>query len=113
MDNVAAMARSAERHVAKLHEANIPVTPASTGPYNVDHAYGTAEYATEFVRRMEAVGVDEVQCLIQMGTVPQEVWHGDHPAVGREDHSALPLSGPLHSGAPAPAEFGGCPSGEG
>jgi hypothetical protein len=39
----------------------------------VDHAYGTADYALEFVKRMEAVGVDEVQCMIQMGTVPQEV----------------------------------------
>jgi alkanesulfonate monooxygenase SsuD/methylene tetrahydromethanopterin reductase-like flavin-dependent oxidoreductase (luciferase family) len=72
-DNVAAMGRNAELLVAKLHEANIPVTPTSTATYNVDHAYGTADYALEFVKRMEAVGVDEVQCMIQMGTVPQEV----------------------------------------
>ena len=72
-DNVAAMAVNAENLVARLHEANVPVTPNSTGTFNVDHAYGTADYAMEFVKRMEAVGVDEVQCLIQMGTVPQEV----------------------------------------
>jgi hypothetical protein len=67
------MGRNAEMLVAKLHEANIPVTPTATSTYNVDHAYGTADYAMEFVKRMEAVGVDEVQCMIQMGTVPQEV----------------------------------------
>ncbi len=72
-DNVAAMAREAELVVAKLHEANIPVTPNSTGTYNVNHAYGTADYAAEFVEKFAEMGVDEVQCMIQMGTVPQEV----------------------------------------
>jgi alkanesulfonate monooxygenase SsuD/methylene tetrahydromethanopterin reductase-like flavin-dependent oxidoreductase (luciferase family) len=72
-DNVAAMAKGAELVVAKLHEANIPVTPTSTSTYNVHHAYGTAEYAAEFVEKFAEMGVDEVQCMIQMGTVPQEV----------------------------------------
>jgi len=44
-----------------------------TSQFNIDHAYGTAEEAVEYVRELEAVGVDEVMCLIQMGTVPQEV----------------------------------------
>ena len=70
-DNVAAMAQGAEALVARLHEANVPVTPTSTGPYNVHHAYGTAEHALEFVQAFYDMGVDEVQCMIQMGTVPQ------------------------------------------
>jgi alkanesulfonate monooxygenase SsuD/methylene tetrahydromethanopterin reductase-like flavin-dependent oxidoreductase (luciferase family) len=71
-DNRAAMERGAELIVARLHEANIPVSPSATATFNVDHAYGTADYALEFVRKMEAIGVDEVQCMTQMGTVPHE-----------------------------------------
>jgi alkanesulfonate monooxygenase SsuD/methylene tetrahydromethanopterin reductase-like flavin-dependent oxidoreductase (luciferase family) len=72
-DNVAEVARSRERMVAKLHEANVPVRPASTATYNIDHAYGTADYAAQFVERLRDVGVDEIMCMIQMGTVPQDV----------------------------------------
>lgn len=83
-DNVAAIAVDAERMVAKLHEANIPVRPSALGTYNVNHAYGTVEHAVDYVERLEEAGADEIMCLIQMGTVPQEVcletirqW-GDH-----------------------------------
>jgi hypothetical protein len=72
-DNVAAVRRSAELVVARLHEANIPVSPAATATFNIDHAYGTADYAAGFVERLADIGVDEVMCMIQMGTVPQEV----------------------------------------
>jgi len=72
-DNVAAMAVQRDLVVARLHEANIPVTPAATGQFNVDHAYGTAEHALGFVRQLDELGVDEVQCMIQMGTVTQDV----------------------------------------
>jgi alkanesulfonate monooxygenase SsuD/methylene tetrahydromethanopterin reductase-like flavin-dependent oxidoreductase (luciferase family) len=72
-DNVAEVARSRERMVAKLHEANVPVRPASTATYNIDHAYGTADYAAQFVEKLRDVGVDEIMCMIQMGTVPQDV----------------------------------------
>ena len=43
-DNVAEIAQSRERVVAKLHEANVPVS-RSPATFNVDHAYGTADYA--------------------------------------------------------------------
>ncbi|NUP52687.1 MAG: LLM class flavin-dependent oxidoreductase [Catenulispora sp.] len=83
-DNAAALRRGQEAVVAKLHEAHIPVRPSSTGTYNVDHAYGTAARAIEYVQRLAEIGVDEVICLIQMGTVPQHAaletirqW-GDH-----------------------------------
>jgi alkanesulfonate monooxygenase SsuD/methylene tetrahydromethanopterin reductase-like flavin-dependent oxidoreductase (luciferase family) len=72
-DNVAAMATQRDLVVARLHEANIPVTPTATGQFNVDHAYGTAEHALEFVEQLHEMGVDEIQCMIQMGTIPQDV----------------------------------------
>jgi alkanesulfonate monooxygenase SsuD/methylene tetrahydromethanopterin reductase-like flavin-dependent oxidoreductase (luciferase family) len=72
-DNVREIERSRERTMAKLHEANIPVTPSTAGNFNVNHAYGTADQAIEYVENLRDSGVDEVMCLIQMGTVPQEV----------------------------------------
>jgi alkanesulfonate monooxygenase SsuD/methylene tetrahydromethanopterin reductase-like flavin-dependent oxidoreductase (luciferase family) len=72
-DNAAEIARSREHVVAKLHEANVPVTPLTTGTFNIDHAYGTADRAIQFVEALQDLGVDEVHCLIQMGTIPQPV----------------------------------------
>ncbi|MEU7559513.1 LLM class flavin-dependent oxidoreductase [Streptomyces eurythermus] len=71
-DDAAALERGRERLVAKLHEAEIPVTPSDTGTYNADHAYGSAEDAIAYVEELRRIGVDEVMCLVQMGTVPQE-----------------------------------------
>lgn len=70
-DNIAALARDKEALVAKLNEANIPARPQDTGAFNAEHAYGTADYAIEYVERLARIGVDEIMCLIQMGTVPQ------------------------------------------
>lgn len=70
--HVAALARGREELVAKLHEARIPVRPVDTGTYNAEHAYGSAETAIAYVEQLREIGVDEVMCLIQMGTVPQE-----------------------------------------
>ncbi|NNG88646.1 MULTISPECIES: LLM class flavin-dependent oxidoreductase [Streptomyces] len=72
-DHVAAMAEDRDRLVAKLHEADIPARPADTGTFNAEHAYGDADTAVDYVRRLAEIGVDEVMCLIQMGTVPQDV----------------------------------------
>lgn len=71
-DHVAAMARDREELVAKLHEANIPARPVDTGTFNAEHAYGDAATAVDYVQQLADIGVDEVMCLIQMGTVPQE-----------------------------------------
>ena len=57
----------------KLHEMDIPVTPSSTGIFNVDHGYGTYSDAIDYAERLQAAGADEIMCLIQMGTVPQAV----------------------------------------
>ncbi|NUU21356.1 MAG: LLM class flavin-dependent oxidoreductase, partial [Streptomycetaceae bacterium] len=72
-DERAELARAAEQEVAMLHEANIPVNAAMREKYNAESAYGTAEDAIAYVERLVAAGADEVMCLIQMGTVPQEV----------------------------------------
>ncbi|MFD5325831.1 LLM class flavin-dependent oxidoreductase [Streptomyces sp. NPDC127092] len=72
-DHAGALARERDALVARLHEADIPARPVDTGTYNTDHAYGDAETAVAYVERLRRIGVDEVMCLIQMGTVPQEV----------------------------------------
>ena len=70
-DNVAAIARDKEALVARLHEAEIPVSPNTTATFNIDHAYGDADRAIAYVEQLEDAGADEIMCLIQMGTVPQ------------------------------------------
>jgi alkanesulfonate monooxygenase SsuD/methylene tetrahydromethanopterin reductase-like flavin-dependent oxidoreductase (luciferase family) len=67
-----AMAEDADRVVAMLHEAKIPVQPAATGIFNPEHAYGTADDAVAYVERLQQAGADEIMFLIQMGTVPQQ-----------------------------------------
>lgn len=71
-DHVAALEKSRGELVARLHEANIPARPVDTGTYNAEHAYGNAQSAIAYVEQLREIGVDEVMCLIQMGTVPQE-----------------------------------------
>ena len=68
----AAMREAAEQVVATLHEQKIPVRPTSTATFHADHAYGSAQDAIAYVERLRESGADEIMCLIQMGTVPQE-----------------------------------------
>jgi alkanesulfonate monooxygenase SsuD/methylene tetrahydromethanopterin reductase-like flavin-dependent oxidoreductase (luciferase family) len=72
-DNVQAIKADAEAVVARLHEAKIPVNPNTVATYNVSHAYGDAQGAIEYVELLEAAGATEIMCMIQMGTVPQEI----------------------------------------
>ncbi|MCY3889472.1 MAG: LLM class flavin-dependent oxidoreductase, partial [bacterium] len=58
---------------AKISEMNIPLSPNATSTFNVEHAYGNYEDAIRYVSELEAVGCDEIMCMIQMGTIPQEV----------------------------------------
>ncbi|MEV3861434.1 LLM class flavin-dependent oxidoreductase [Streptomyces sp. NPDC050095] len=71
-DEAAEMDRAAEQVVARLHEQRIPVRPTATATFNADHAYGTAADAIAHVERLRDAGADEIMCLVQMGTVPQE-----------------------------------------
>jgi alkanesulfonate monooxygenase SsuD/methylene tetrahydromethanopterin reductase-like flavin-dependent oxidoreductase (luciferase family) len=71
-DQVAEIGAAADRMVAHLHEAKIPVRPNSTMTFNlVEHAYGSWRDAIAFAERLEDAGADEIMCLVQMGTVPQ------------------------------------------
>ncbi|GAA4979682.1 LLM class flavin-dependent oxidoreductase [Yinghuangia aomiensis] len=72
VDHVKEIQEAAEQQVAMLHEAKIPVTVNATATYNINHAYGTAEDAIGYVQKLIDAGADEIMCLIQMGTVPQE-----------------------------------------
>jgi alkanesulfonate monooxygenase SsuD/methylene tetrahydromethanopterin reductase-like flavin-dependent oxidoreductase (luciferase family) len=71
-DNVVAIERDREALVARLHEAEIPVNANTTATFNINHAYGTADRAIAYVEQLEEAGADEIMCLIQMGTVPQD-----------------------------------------
>jgi alkanesulfonate monooxygenase SsuD/methylene tetrahydromethanopterin reductase-like flavin-dependent oxidoreductase (luciferase family) len=59
--------------VAKMHEADVPVTPNADASYNPNHAYGDAAVALEYAERLAEVGVDDIMLMTQMGTVPHEV----------------------------------------
>ncbi|RJL32053.1 LLM class flavin-dependent oxidoreductase [Bailinhaonella thermotolerans] len=72
-DEVEAIREAGEQQVAYLHEAKIPVSPNATATFHVKHAYGDAADAIAYVERLIDAGADEIMCLIQMGTVPQEV----------------------------------------
>jgi alkanesulfonate monooxygenase SsuD/methylene tetrahydromethanopterin reductase-like flavin-dependent oxidoreductase (luciferase family) len=73
-DNIAAMKEEKRRLVVKLHEANIPVIPTTAASFElVDHAYGDAAHAIAYVQRLIDAGADEIMCVVQMGTVPNEV----------------------------------------
>jgi alkanesulfonate monooxygenase SsuD/methylene tetrahydromethanopterin reductase-like flavin-dependent oxidoreductase (luciferase family) len=71
-DNVAEIKLDEERVIAWLHESKVPIGPNSTSTFNIDHAYGNADRAIDYVEQLEDAGADEIMCLIQMGTVPQE-----------------------------------------
>jgi len=45
---------------------------ASTGPFNIDHAYGDRNDAIRYVKELESAGADEIMCIMQMGGVPHE-----------------------------------------
>ncbi len=54
-----------------IAEGTAPPTAASP-MYNTDHALGDADTAIDYVKRLDAAGVDNVMCLIQMGTLTQD-----------------------------------------
>ena len=67
------MEAAREVMVAKMHEADVPVTPNANNSYNVSHAYGDAEVALEFATRLHDIGVDDIMLMTQMGTISHEV----------------------------------------
>lgn len=73
IDEHEAIKEAAEDFVARLHEMEIPIDPGVTAGYNPNQAYGNAQDAINHVEALQAVGVDEVMCCIQMGTISQDV----------------------------------------
>jgi hypothetical protein len=57
---------------AKISEMRIPGAKPS-GTFNVEHAYGNRDDAIRYVEELEMAGADEIMCMIQMGTIPQDV----------------------------------------
>ena len=71
VDNIAYMKEHFDAARAAIARGEAPATAASA-LYNVDHAFGDAQTAIEYVQRLANAGVDNVMCLIQMGTLTQE-----------------------------------------
>ncbi len=61
-----------EKVLAKISEMNIPITPNTTSTLNIEHAYGDADDAIRYVNELKSAGADEIMCIMQMGTVPQD-----------------------------------------
>ena len=70
-----AISESKERVEAFMVEGGhtVPAIAATTGPFNIDHAYGNKEDAIRYVSELRAAGADEIMCIMQMGGVPHEV----------------------------------------
>ena len=66
-------ARQAKRSSLACTRRRSRSTPNTTATFNINHAYGTADRAIAYVEQLEDAGADEIMCLIQMGTVPQDV----------------------------------------
>jgi hypothetical protein len=60
------------REAMAAQESGAPPPSAASLMYNLDHALGDAQTAIDYVKRLDAVGVDNVMCLIQMGTLTQD-----------------------------------------
>jgi alkanesulfonate monooxygenase SsuD/methylene tetrahydromethanopterin reductase-like flavin-dependent oxidoreductase (luciferase family) len=75
LDNVSYMEGRKDQFLEQAErspELKAQLTVASA-TFNINHAYGTVADAIDYVERLEAAGADEIMCLIQMGTVPQDV----------------------------------------
>lgn len=75
LDNIAYMEGLKESFLKKaedMPELKAQLTIASA-TFNVNHAYGNVADAIAYVEKLIAVGADEVMCMIQMGTIPQDV----------------------------------------
>ena len=71
VDNVAYMKELHNAALDAIARGEAPPTAASS-MYNLDHALGDAETAIAYVQRLADAGVDNVMCLIQMGTLTQD-----------------------------------------
>jgi len=68
VDNVVYMKEHLAAAYAAVARGDAPPSAASL-LYRVDHALGDADTAIAYVKRLGDAGVDNVMCLIQMGTL--------------------------------------------
>jgi hypothetical protein len=71
VDNVAFCRERLAQAREAIARGEAPPTAASP-LYNIDHAIGDRDTAIEYVKKLEAAGVTDVMCLIQMGTLTQD-----------------------------------------
>jgi len=72
-----------EKAKAAVARGDAPPTAASP-LYNTDHALGDADTAIAYVERLRTAGVDNVMCLIQMGTLTQDEMMGSIRIFGEQ-----------------------------
>jgi alkanesulfonate monooxygenase SsuD/methylene tetrahydromethanopterin reductase-like flavin-dependent oxidoreductase (luciferase family) len=75
VDNVAYMEGMKNKLLADAEaqpdlKAQLSVLAAT---FNTDHAYGNVADAIAYVEQLEGAGADEIMCMVQMGTVPQDI----------------------------------------
>jgi alkanesulfonate monooxygenase SsuD/methylene tetrahydromethanopterin reductase-like flavin-dependent oxidoreductase (luciferase family) len=71
VDNIAFMNEHHAAAMAAVARGEAPPTAASL-MYNLDHAIGDPDVAIAYVQRLDDAGVDDIMCLIQMGTLTQD-----------------------------------------
>jgi alkanesulfonate monooxygenase SsuD/methylene tetrahydromethanopterin reductase-like flavin-dependent oxidoreductase (luciferase family) len=72
-DTEAMIAKAKGDVIARISEMQIPLNPNATSTFNIEHAYGDRDDAIRYVEELEKAGADEIMCMIQMGTIPQDV----------------------------------------
>ena len=71
VDNIAFMREHLDAAYKAMERGDAPPSAASL-LYSLDHALGDADTAIAYVSRLRDAGVDNVMCLIQMGTLTQD-----------------------------------------
>jgi alkanesulfonate monooxygenase SsuD/methylene tetrahydromethanopterin reductase-like flavin-dependent oxidoreductase (luciferase family) len=69
-DNIKIMA---ERRADAMQIEDPDLRTVTASNFNIDHAYGNADRAIEYVKELSTAGADEIMCMISMGTIPHEV----------------------------------------
>jgi alkanesulfonate monooxygenase SsuD/methylene tetrahydromethanopterin reductase-like flavin-dependent oxidoreductase (luciferase family) len=70
-DNLAAL--TGQEEAAATTTFGHETVRVQTGKRNPNQVYGDAHEVIEYVERLEAAGTDEVLCILQMGTIPNQV----------------------------------------
>lgn len=72
-ESIALMSKSRQQVEAYLGQEKISYGTETTGMYNAEHAYGSAQQCINYVQQLIDAGADEILFLVQMGTVPSDV----------------------------------------